>query len=248
MVCVHAGALLALLPSARPSRGVLLLALATFVVRNFCVAAGYHRYFSHRAFKTGRIVQFLFAFVGGMAVMRSALWWASKHRQHHRLADHADDPHSPREGFLWSHLLWFMAGRNQRTRVDLIGDFARYPELAGLDRSEWVPVLTLAAGCYAAGGFAGWVWGANVSTLVLCHVTFSLNSVTHTVGPRDHDTDDDSTNFWPVAIATFGEGWHNNHHRYPQRAKLGRGLQLDIAWFGILLLERAGLIWDVRRC
>ena len=247
MVCVHLGALLAFLPQAHPTAGDLWLALGTFVVRNFCVSAGYHRYFSHRSFKTSRFVQFLLAFIGGMAVMRSALWWAAKHRQHHATADHENDPHSPREGFWWAHIFWFMARRNQPTDLDRIEDFASYPELRFLDRYEWVPVVVLAVGCYAIGGFSGWVWGANVSTVVLCHVTFCLNSVTHTWGHRSHEIDDDSTNLWPVAVATFGEGWHNNHHRFPGRARLGEGWQLDISWIGIAALEKVGLVRDVRR-
>lgn len=248
MVFVHAGALLAFLPQARPTPQVLLLALTTFAVRNFCISAGYHRYFSHHSFKTSRVVQFLLAFIGGMSVMRGALWWAAHHRQHHRCADHEGDPHSPREGFFWAHIFWFMAKRNQETNYDLIKDFARYPELVWLNKHEWVPVAVLVGLCFWIGGFAGWVWGANVSTLVLCHVTFSLNSVTHTFGKPDHEVDDDSTNLLPVAVATFGEGWHNNHHRFPARAKLGEKIwQIDISWYGILLLEKLHLVRDVRR-
>lgn len=248
MVAVHLGAALALLPAARPTAGVLLLSLSTFVVRNFCISAGFHRYFAHHAFSTGRVVQFLLAFVGGMSVMRSALWWAAHHRQHHRLADHEGDPHSPRDGFWWAHLRWFLARGNQRTRVELVEDFARFPELRWLDRHEWVPILCLMAVCYALGGFPGWVWGANVSTLVLCHVTFALNSVTHVFGRRAHETPDDSTNLLPLAIATFGEGWHNTHHRFPARARIGESAwQIDISWWGIRLMELLGLAHEVRR-
>ena len=248
MLAVHLGSLLAFLPAARPSAGLLALALTSLALRTFCVSAGYHRYFSHRSFRTNRVVQFLFAFVGGMAVMRSALWWASHHVQHHRFSDRPGDPHSPREGFFWSHMGWFLAAENQETRWDHVKDFKRYPELVWLDRYEWVPILVMVALCWAIGGFAGWVWGANVSTLVLCHATFSLNSVTHRFGGRRYDTDDDSTNLLPVALLTFGEGWHNNHHRFPSRARLGEGaLEVDISWWGLLLLERLGGVRDLRR-
>ena len=247
MVAVHGGALLAFMPAARPSSGVLALALATYVVRMFCITAGFHRYFSHHAFQTSRALQFALAFVGGMGVMRSALWWSAHHRQHHRYSDAPGDPHSPRDGFWWSHLFWFMARGNQATQKQLVKDWTKYPELVWLDEHEWVPVLVLVAVCFGLGGFSGWVWGANVSTLLLCHSTFALNSVTHTIGSRKYDVPDLSTNFLPVALLAFGEGWHNNHHRYPERAKLGEGPQLDIAWLGIWLLERVRLVRGVKR-
>ena len=107
-------------------------------------------------------------------------------------------------------------------------------------------MLVLVGLCLALGGFSGWVWGANVSTLFLCHSTFALNSVTHSIGSRKYDVDDLSTNFMPVALLAFGEGWHNNHHRFPERARLGEGLQLDIAWLGIRVLESVGLVWSVK--
>ena len=150
MVMVHAGALLAFLPAARPTSGVIVLAIGLFVVRTFCISAGYHRYFSHSAFKTSRWLQFVLAFVGGMGVMRGALWWAAHHRQHHRYSDEAGDPHSPVEGFLWSHMGWFIARGNQNTREELIKDWEKYPELVWLNRHEWVPVLALI-------GFTYWV-------------------------------------------------------------------------------------------
>ena len=248
MVLVHVGALLAFLPEARPTTGILLFALGTYVVRCFCVSAGFHRYFSHRSFDTSRVFQFLLAFVGGMAVMRSALWWASQHRQHHSRADKEGDPHSPREGFWWSHMLWFVGRRNQETRRELVEDWAKYPELTWLDRHEWVPVVTFIGICFAYGGFAGWVWGANVSTVLLCHATFSLNSVTHIWGPAAYEIDDDSTNLLPVAVATFGEGWHNNHHRFPGRARIGETVwQIDISWYGIWVLEKLRIVHNAKR-
>jgi stearoyl-CoA desaturase (delta-9 desaturase) len=248
MLTIHAGALLAFLPAARPTRGILLAMLGTFAVRNFCVSAGFHRYFSHRAFRTSRVVQFLFAFVGGMAVMRSALWWAAQHRLHHRFADREGDPHGATRGFLWSHCLWFIDAANQATPLAELRDFARFPELRWLERNEFVPIAVFALACYALGGFAGWVWTANVSTVLLCHATFALNSVSHRFGPRRYATRDRSTNLFSIALLTFGEGWHNNHHRWPGRARLGEGWrELDLSWLGIRVAERLGLVWGVRR-
>ena len=248
MLAIHGGALLALHPAARPTPALLALAAGLFVARAFCVSAGYHRYFSHRAYKTSRPVQLLLAFVGGMAVLRGPLWWAAHHRQHHARSDQEGDPHSPRRGLLWAHLTWFMARGNQPTRRELIKDFARYPELRFLDRHEWVPVLALIALCLAVGGFPGWVWGANVSTVLLCHSVFSINSISHRWGRRRYDVLDDSTNNFAVGLWAFGEGWHNNHHRWPARARLGeRWWEVDLSWYGLWVLEKLGLVWDVRR-
>jgi stearoyl-CoA desaturase (delta-9 desaturase) len=247
MVAVHAGALLVFLPEARPTTGVIWLAVGLFVVRTFCISAGFHRYFSHSAFKTSRWLQFSLAFIGGMGVMRGALWWAAHHRQHHQFSDKEGDPHSPMHGFLWSHMGWFIAKGNQDTREELVKDWAKYPELVWLNKHEWLPVLALIAFSYGVGGFAGFVWGAHISTICLWHATFSLNSVTHRFGPSKYEVGDTSTNLGSVALLTFGEGWHNNHHRYPARARLGEGRQIDISWWGIALLEKAGLVWGVRR-
>jgi stearoyl-CoA desaturase (delta-9 desaturase) len=247
MVTVHAGVLLVFLPAAQPTVGVIALAVGLFVVRMFCITAGYHRYFSHSAFKTSRWLQFVLAFVGGMGVMRGALWWAAHHRQHHRYSDREGDPHSPIHGFFWSHMGWFVARGNQATREELVKDWAKYPELVWLNRHEWLPVLALIGVSFWAGGFAGFVWGAHISTIFLWHATFSLNSITHRFGSRKYDLDDTSTNLGWVALATFGEGWHNNHHRYPARARLGEGRQIDISWWGIAALEKLGLVWNVKR-
>lgn len=261
MVMIHAGALLALLPAARPTPALLALCAATYALRMFAVTAGFHRYFAHRAFKTSRAVQFLFAFIGGMAVVRGALWWAAHHRAHHRHSDERGDPHSPIHGLWWSHMGWFMARGNQATRRELIPDLTRFPELVWLDRNELAPILVFVAVCFGvgaggaalagtpvlAGGFAAWVWGANVSSVLLCHSIFSLNSVSHAIGSRRYDVGDRSTNQPLVALATFGEGWHNNHHRWPGRAYLGEGWrEVDISWYGLRLLAALGLVSDLR--
>lgn len=248
MIVIHLGSLLVFLPQARPTRGILVFALATYVVRNFCISAGYHRYFSHHAFKTSRWFQFLLAFIGGMSVMRGALWWAAHHRTHHRFADRTGDPHSPQRSFLWAHLTWFMSQAMQETNTEMIQEFTKYPELVWLDRWDWFPILVFVVLCIAVGGFPGWVWGANVSTLVLCHSVFSINSFSHRVGTRRYDLPDTSTNNLGVALASFGEGWHNNHHQWPHRARLGETPgEIDISWYGILALEKVGLVWDVKR-
>ena len=261
MVAIHAGALLALHPAAAPTPWLLAFCGLTFAARVFCVTAGFHRYFAHRAFKTGRALQLVFALIGGMAVQRGALWWAAHHRAHHAFSDRPGDPHSPRDGVLWSHLGWFMARGNQPTRTELIKDLVIYPELVWLNRYEWAPIalfvlLCLGAGAAhgaltggdaAQGAFAAWVWGANVSSVLVCHGVFSINSVSHRLGSRRYAIDDDSTNNLLVALASFGEGWHNNHHRWPARARLGETFwEVDISWYGIVVLRALGLVRDVR--
>jgi stearoyl-CoA desaturase (delta-9 desaturase) len=262
MLSIHAAALLALHPAARPTSALLLFAALTFALRMFALTAGFHRYFSHRAFKTGRAFQFLLALVGGMSLQRGALWWAAHHRQHHTWSDRLGDPHSPQHGLWWSHMGWFMARGNQRTRTEAIPDFCGVPELVWLDRHEWVPLVLFAGLCLAAGAawgawhgeelgraaFAWWVWGANVSTVCLCHAIFSINSVAHMVGTRRYDTADTSRNNPLVGLITFGEGWHNNHHRFPSRAHLGERLwEIDISWYGIRLLRALGVVDGARR-
>ena len=232
------------------------VAVGLYALRMFAITAFYHRYFSHRAFKTSRAGQLLFAILGNSAVQRGPLWWAAHHRKHHRHSDQAPDVHSPHvHSFLWSHMGWITSKANFYTDLKQVPDLARYPELRFLDRfNVLVPVL-LALGCYglgealgAAWGTSGWqmvVWGFFISTTVLFHAACSINSVAHRVGSRRYETTDDSRNNWWLALLTFGEGWHNNHHRYPAAVRQGhRWWEIDLSSYGLALLDRLGLIWD----
>lgn len=233
--------------------------VALYVARMFAITAFYHRYFSHRAFRTSRALQCLFAIIGAAAVQRGPLWWAGHHRHHHAHADGQGDVHSPREGFLWSHVGWFLAAAHFPTRLKRIADFARFPELRFLDRYDAVVPLALALALFAFGaalervapqlrtnGPQLLVWGFFISTVALYHATFMVNSLTHRFGSRRFATADDSRNNWWVALLTFGEGWHNNHHRYPNAARQGfRWWELDITYGVLRLFAAAGLIWDL---
>ncbi len=237
------------------------VAVALYTLRLLAITGFYHRYFSHRAFRTSRAVQFLFAVLGASAVQRGPLWWAAQHRHHHAHADGPLDPHSARRhGFLWSHLGWFLTRENFRTRLERVPDLARYPELRFLDRYDALVPLLLAALLFAAGEWLAWaapglgtdgwqlvVWGFAISTVALYHVTFTINSLAHRFGRRRYATRDDSrNNFW-LALLTFGEGWHNNHHHYPASARQGfRWWEIDIAYYFLRLLALTGLIWDLR--
>jgi stearoyl-CoA desaturase (delta-9 desaturase) len=237
------------------------VAVGLYALRMLAITGFYHRYFSHKAFRTSRPVQFVFAVLGASAVQRGPLWWAAHHRHHHANADQPGDTHSPRQrGFWHSHVAWFMNRSNHRTRHELVKDLSRYPELRFLDRySMLVPVL-LAVSLFLTGvllehaapglGTNGWqmlVWGFVISTVVLYHATFTVNSLAHSFGRRRYATRDDSrNNFW-LALLTFGEGWHNNHHHYPGSARQGfYWWEIDVTWYFLRLLQACGLIWDVR--
>jgi len=224
------------------------LAAALYAVRMFAITAGYHRYFSHRAYRTSRAFQLVLAVLGATAVQKGPLWWAAHHRDHHRFSDGPDDVHSPLEqGFWWSHVGWILSRRHDGTKLDRVKDLARYPELVWLDRFHLVPAVALAAGLLAAGGVPALLWGFFVSTVVLWHGTFVINSLAHLVGRQRYATADGSRNSLVLALVTFGEGWHNNHHFYPSAANQGFfWWELDLSYALLRALEAVGLVSDLR--
>lgn len=236
-------------------------ALIFFVARMFFVTAFFHRYFSHRAFETSRPFQFLIAVLGCTAGQRGPLWWAGHHRTHHAYSDTADDPHSPaRRGFLYSHMVWFLTRGSFTVPEQRVADWSRFPELRWLERFDWVPFAIFAAGCWSLGawlegyapglGTSGGqmlVWGAIVSTVILYHATYTINSLAHRFGRRAFPTEDDSRNNVWLALLTLGEGWHNNHHCCPTAARHGfLWWQLDLTYLGLRLLAGVGLIRALR--
>jgi stearoyl-CoA desaturase (Delta-9 desaturase) len=245
-LAIHAGCLL--LPWVGVSAAAVAVCVALYVVRMFAITAFYHRYFSHHAFRAGRVAQFAFALLGASAAQRGPLWWASHHRHHHVHSDQPQDSHSAlRHGFAWSHLGWFMARGNFRPRLELVKSFASFPELRFLDRFDALVPLALALALYAVGGLQMLVWGFCVSTVVLYHATFSINSLAHRIGSRRYATRDASRNNWWLALVTFGEGWHNNHHHYPASARQGFfWWEVDLSWWGLQLLAKAGVVRDLR--
>ncbi|HEX6550379.1 MAG TPA: fatty acid desaturase [Gammaproteobacteria bacterium] len=242
--------------------GIALLVAATlYASRMFAITAFYHRYFSHRAFRTSRTVQFIFAVLGAASTQRGPLWWAAHHRKHHRHADTELDPHSPSVyGFIWSHAGWFLTPRAFRTDWERIPDLVKYPELRWLDRYDTVIPILLAAALFGLGallqrvapqlhtsGGQMLVWGFFISTVVLFHATVTINSLAHRFGSRRFDTRDDSRNNALLAVLTFGEGWHNNHHFFPGSARQGfRWWEVDLTWYGLKLMAMLGLIHDLK--
>ncbi len=242
------------------SRVAVVVFLASYLVRMFAITAFYHRYFSHRTFKTSRTVQFMFAVIGAAATQRGPLWWAAHHRHHHKRADRDDDAHAPRHGFWWSHMGWFLSGKHFGTDLSQVPDLARYQELRLLDRYDLLVPVLYAAGLFGLGALlnryvpgletSGWqllVWGYFVSTVVLMHVTFTINSLAHVWGTRRYATRDDSRNNGFLALLTLGEGWHNNHHHFPGSARQGFfWWEIDLSYYALRVMGWLGIVHDLK--
>jgi len=237
------------------------VAAALYFVRMFAVTGLYHRYFCHRAFKTTRPVQLVFAIVGLTAVQRGPLWWAAVHRHHHQHSDDEHDVHSPTwKGFLWSHVGWLTSSRNFPTDYGLVRDLAKFPELVFLNRFDLIGPALLVALLFGAGellrafapglGTNGWqlvVWGFFISTVFLFHATCAVNSFAHTLGTKRYDTGDESRNSLALALITLGEGWHNNHHRFQATARQGfYWWEIDISYYLLRGMAALGIVWDLR--
>jgi stearoyl-CoA desaturase (Delta-9 desaturase) len=225
------------------------LCVLFYLVRMVGITVGYHRYFSHRSYKTSRPFQFVLAWCGCSALQKGPLWWAAHHRSHHRHADQAEDPHSPRmRSFWWSHVGWILAIDFDDTNWHSVRDWSRYPELRWLNRNHWVPGMVVAGVCWGLGGWSGLVWGFFLSTVLVFHATFLVNSLCHVWGPRRYATPDASRNNLWVALLTLGEGWHNNHHHYQSSANQGFfWWEIDMSYYLIKVLGWARLVWDIRK-
>ena len=236
-------------------------AITLYLVRMLAITGFYHRYFSHRSFKTSRTVQFIFAVIGASSVQRGPIWWAAHHRQHHVVTEQKEDPHSPRQhGFWISHTGWFLTKEHFQIREERVRDWLRYPELKFLDRFDIVIPVLLAASLLLTGqlleqhapalrtnGPQLLVWGFVISTVFLYHATFTINSLAHRWGKKRYKTNDDSrNNFW-LALLTLGEGWHNNHHHYPASVRQGfYWWEVDLTWYFLKMMSSVGLVWDLK--
>jgi stearoyl-CoA desaturase (delta-9 desaturase) len=243
---VHLMCLFVIMVGAKPVD--VLVCLGLYVVRMWGITAGYHRYFSHRAYKTNRVFQFILAFVGTTAVQKGVLWWAANHRHHHRESDTEKDIHSPiHKGFWWSHMNWILCDKYADTRFEAIKDFARFPELRFLNRFYLLPPIALAVALYFIGGFSMLVWGFFVSTTLLWHGTFTINSLSHIFGKRRYKTTDTSKNNFFLALITLGEGWHNNHHYHQNTANQGWfWWEVDFSYYSLKVLSWMRIVSDLR--
>jgi stearoyl-CoA desaturase (delta-9 desaturase) len=244
---VHAAAIIGVVVLGWSWRGFG-LAVLLYYVRMFAVTGGYHRYFSHRTFKTSRPMQTVLAVLAMTSSQKGVIWWASHHRTHHKHSDQAGDVHSVmREGFWWGHLGWILSDKYESTESARVRDLMKYPELVWLDRWWWVPPTALGVGLFLIGGPFALVWGFFVSTTLLWHGTFTINSLSHMFGRRRYLTTDNSRNSAVLAVVTMGEGWHNNHHHYQGSVRQGFfWWEFDPTYYGIKLLAALGLVWDLR--
>jgi stearoyl-CoA desaturase (delta-9 desaturase) len=256
---LHASALLAFRTGWSPV--AIAAAVAAYWARMFGITAGFHRYFAHASYRTSRWFQFALAWLGASAAQKGPLWWAGHHRNHHLHSDTVKDIHSPMHGgFWWSHIGWILSERYDAIEWGAIKEFARFPELRFIDAKAWLPPTTLAAGMWALGAaLAAWapslrtsgpqmlVWGFSISTIVLYHATFSINSLAHVWGERRYQTDDDSRNNLWLALLTMGEGWHNNHHRCQYSARQGFfWWEADMTHYALTALSELGVVWGLR--
>ena len=236
-------------------------AIFLYLLRMFAITGFYHRYFSHRSFKTSRVVQFFFALLGNSSMQRGPLWWAATHRHHHKHSDEKIDAHSPvHHGFAWSHIGWLTSMKNFPTNYKAIPDLKKYPELVFLNRfDQIVPfiyglimistgfILEILAPSLNVTMWQFFIWTFFISTTVLLHGTLFINSLAHVWGKRRYETKDDSRNSFLLSVITLGEGWHNNHHRYPHSARQGfHAAEIDFTYYGLKTLSWMGLIWDLK--
>ncbi len=219
-----------------------------YFVRMFAVTGAYHRYFSHRTYKTSRWFQFVLAFLAQTSSQKGALWWAAHHRDHHKYSDLPWDVHSPiQKGFWYSHVLWLVDRGTEVTDYKRIKDFAKYPELVWLNKYWLVPPVALGVATWWLLGWSGLLIGFFLSTVLLWHGTFLVNSLAHVLGGRRFPTADTSRNNWWIALLTLGEGWHNNHHHYMGSARQGfYWWEIDVTYYILKALSWCGLIWDLR--
>jgi stearoyl-CoA desaturase (Delta-9 desaturase) len=224
------------------------IGVGLYWLRIFAIGAGYHRYFSHRAYATSRAFQFVLAVLAQSTAQKSVLWWAAKHRHHHLHSDTEGDVHSPRhKGFLYSHVGWIFVRRHHTTDLVKVADLARYPELMWLHRYELVPAVVLGALCLLIGGWSGLVVGFFWSTVLVYHATFCINSFAHVYGRKRYVTGDDSRNNWFLALFTMGEGWHNNHHACQSSLRQGfRWWEIDPTFYLLKAASWLGLVWNLK--
>jgi stearoyl-CoA desaturase (Delta-9 desaturase) len=225
------------------------LGIGLYWLRIFGIGAGYHRYFSHKAYSTSRAFQFFLAVLSQSTTQKSVLWWAAKHRHHHLHSDTEADVHSPRhQGFLYSHLGWIFARKHDSFDPVKVEDLMRYPELRFLHKYEQLPGFVLAVICFLIAGWPGLVVGFFWSTVAVYHGTFCINSLAHVHGRKRYVTGDDSRNNWLLAIFTMGEGWHNNHHAFQSSVRQGfRWWEYDMTFYILTVLSWFGVVWDMKK-
>jgi stearoyl-CoA desaturase (delta-9 desaturase) len=237
-----------------------IILLISYYLGMLIVSISSHRYFSHKSFKTSRIFQFLLGWLTCTTVQRGPIWWASVHRHHHKYSDTSKDFHSPMTGFWHSHMGWLTDPKIINIDYRNVKDLTRYPELLWLDKWFDIPIIMMILflglfGFYLEVNYPNLgvspaemiVYSFLGRTVLLWHATFSINSLMHLVGKQRFATGDTSKNSLLLSLVTVGDGWHNNHHRYPSSARNGfYWWEIDVSYYLIKLLALLGLIWDIK--
>lgn len=210
------------------------------------ISMGYHRLLTHRSYKVPQALEYFFAICGVLTLEGGPIFWVATHRIHHQKSDREGDPHSPRDGAWWAHVGWLLFGEAKHNNTRLMSKYA--PDLAKhrfyvwLNNYHWLPLAALSVLLYVIGGLPMLLWGTCLRVVFGLHATWLVNSATHMWGSRRFATRDDSRNNWWVALITFGEGWHNNHHAHPTSARHGlTWYEFDISWIQIKLLKLLGV-------
>ena len=249
MVLFHAGAVAALFVFSW--KALVLSLLLWWIAGSLGIGMGYHRLLTHRGYKTPKWLEYVLSVCGTLALEGGPLLWVATHRLHHQNTDKVGDPHSPHDGGFWAHMGWVLTGQTMQKNSAALLPYV--PELRKdrfhvfISRWHWMPIAILASLLFALGGWRYVLWGIFLRTVVGLHSTWLVNSATHMWGRQRFQTQDDSRNSFWVALLTFGEGWHNNHHAYPQSARHGMAwYEFDPNWYGILVLRILGLAWDLK--
>jgi sn-1 stearoyl-lipid 9-desaturase len=249
MIAFHVGAIAALF---FVDGGAIFCALTLYCVAGMLgIGMGYHRLLTHRGYKTYKWCEYALTWCGTLALEGGPIFWVATHRIHHQHSDREGDPHTPREGTWWAHAGWILSGAGlHHDSVVLeryVPDLTRDRVHVGLSRWHWTSNIAVGVGLLAYGGIPYVLWGIFFRTTVGLHATWLVNSATHKWGSRRFETRDDSTNNWWVALLTFGEGWHNNHHAHPTSARHGLAwYEVDFNWLAIRALQSVGLAWNIK--
>lgn len=249
MVVLHVGAIAALFMFSWKALAVGLF--LWWLGGSLGIGMGYHRLLTHRGYKTPVWMEYFLTLCGTLALEGGPIAWVATHRIHHQNTDKEGDPHSPHDGGLWAHMGWIITGkamhRNTAELLPYVPDLRKHKFHLWISKYHWVPIVALAAFLLPVAGWSVMMWGVFLRTIVGLHATWLVNSATHMWGSRRFLTNDSSTNSFWVAILTFGEGWHNNHHAAPIAARHGLAwYEIDVNWMGICALRTLGLAWDIK--
>ena len=248
LVIFHIGAVCAFLPGLFSWQGVGVALLLHWITGGLGITLGWHRLLSHRSFQTPKWLEYFLAFCGTLALQGGIIWWVGLHRHHHLHSDEDVDHHDSKKGFLWSHVRWMCFEIPAESDIPrFTKDIADDPFYQFLNNYFFPLQVVLGVILYAIGGWSFVFWGVFARLVVVYHCTWLVNSATHKFGYRTFETTDNSTNCWWVALTTYGEGWHNNHHAYQYSARHGmKWWELDITWITIQVLQFLGLATKVK--